>query len=74
MKPLGAWMPDLVIRVDFFSSWCVDALPRCWWLPALTYPTGFLTAVLQVGMILLIAICLRFRFLVAIVLQSLSIV
>ena len=21
----------------------------CWWLPAMTYPTGFLTAVLQVS-------------------------
>lgn len=49
MKPLGTWMPDLVFRVDFFSSWVVDALPKAWWLPALTYPTGFLTAVLQVS-------------------------
>ena len=26
-----------------------DSLPMCWWLPAMTYPTGFLTAVLQVS-------------------------
>lgn len=49
LKPLGSWMRDLGARVDFFSSWIDDALPVCWWLPAMTYPTGFLTAVLQVS-------------------------
>jgi hypothetical protein len=35
--------------VEFFSGWVDDKLPTCWWLPAMTYPTGFLTAVLQVA-------------------------
>ena len=42
-------MRDLSDRILFFSSWLNDSLPMCWWLPAMTYPTGFLTAVLQVS-------------------------
>lgn len=49
LKPLGSWMRDLSLRVDFFTGWVDDKLPICWWLPAMTYPTGFLTAVLQVA-------------------------
>lgn len=49
LKPLGSWSRDLSTRVDFFRSWVDDQLPSCWWLPAMTYPTGFLTAVLQVS-------------------------
>ena len=49
LKPLGSWMRDLNDRVVFFHSWVFDALPMVWWLPCMTYPTGFLTAVLQVS-------------------------
>jgi dynein heavy chain, axonemal len=49
LKPLGSWIKDLIQRVDFFSSWAEDRLPNAWWLPAMTYPAGFLTAVLQVS-------------------------
>jgi dynein heavy chain len=49
LKPLGAWIVDLQRRVDFYVSWIDQAMPTCWWLPALTYPTGFLTAILQVA-------------------------
>lgn len=49
MKPLASWMRDLSARVEFFNGWVVDCLPQCWWLPAMTYPSGFLTAVLQVS-------------------------
>lgn len=48
-KPLGTWMRDLMMRVEFFTGWVEDSLPTCWWIPAMTYPTGFLTAVLQVS-------------------------
>ncbi len=48
-KPLGSWMRDLALRIEFFCGWVDDKLPTCWWLPAMTYPTGFLTAVLQVA-------------------------
>ena len=49
LKPLGAWMVDLGQRIEFFTMWIDSKLPTCWWLPAMTYPTGFLTAILQVA-------------------------
>ena len=49
LKPLGGWIKDLNERVQFFSSWVDDKLPMVWWLPAMTYPTSFLTAILQVA-------------------------
>ena len=36
-----------VSRVDALKKWIDEALPRCFWLPGFTYPTGFLTALLQ---------------------------
>mmetsp|Transcript_15509 Transcript_15509/g.50489 ORF Transcript_15509/g.50489 Transcript_15509/m.50489 type:complete len:200 (+) Transcript_15509:4520-5119(+) len=47
LKPLSSWMRDLVSRVDALQRWIDEALPRCFWLPGFTYPTGFLTALLQ---------------------------
>jgi dynein heavy chain len=49
LKPLGSWMVDLAQRCEFFTVWIDSRLPQCWWLPAMTYPTGFLTAILQVA-------------------------
>jgi len=49
LKPLGTWMGDLQIRITFFREWIENTLPVCWWLPCMTYPTGFLTAILQVS-------------------------
>merc|ERR1719240_1579351 len=47
IKALAPWMRDLVERVEAFDAWINDALPRVFWLPSFTYPTGFLTALLQ---------------------------
>jgi len=47
IKPLGAWMRDLGTRCAMFQDWSDNALPKQFWLPGFTYPTGFLTAVLQ---------------------------
>lgn len=47
LKPLGAWTRDLARRVSELAKWVDDCLPRCFWLPMFTYPTGFLTALLQ---------------------------
>eukprot|EP00111_Clytia_hemisphaerica_P023720 TCONS_00069889-protein len=55
-KSLSSWVTDLRIRVQFISRWleCVtindvtySTPPRSIWLPALFYPQGILTAVLQ---------------------------
>jgi dynein heavy chain len=47
LKPLTSWTRDLSMRCGTFSSWITKALPPAFWIPAFTYPTGFLTALLQ---------------------------
>lgn len=47
-KPLGAWTRDLSMRVEQFSQWATTTHPPVlFWLSGFTFPTGFLTAVLQ---------------------------
>ena len=46
-KPLGSWMIDLVRRCEQFATWSETDLPKHFWLPGFTYPSGFLTAILQ---------------------------
>jgi dynein heavy chain len=45
-KPLS-WMLDLIRRCEQFADWSQTELPKQFWLPGFTYPTGFLTAILQ---------------------------
>ena len=48
LKRLGSWTMDLVSRVAHFHSWANTTHPPVqFWLAAFTFPTGFLTAVLQ---------------------------
>ena len=48
LKPLASWTRDLVARVDQFENWATTAhAPMVFWLSGFTFPTGFLTAVLQ---------------------------
>ncbi|CAH8605754.1 unnamed protein product [Dicrocoelium dendriticum] len=48
LKPLGSWARDLSTRVDMFAKWARTAhAPKAFWIGAFTFPTGFLTAVLQ---------------------------
>lgn len=48
LKPLGSWTRDLVNRVKHFAKWAETTHPPLvFWLAAYTFPTGFLTAVLQ---------------------------
>ena len=50
LKPLASWTRDLILRVKQFSTWAESAHPPVlFWLSAFTFPTGFLTAVLQTG-------------------------
>lgn len=46
-KPLGSWMLDLVRRCEQYANWSEIELPNQFWLPGFTYPSGFLTAILQ---------------------------
>lgn len=48
LKLLGAWTRDLIDRVEHFANWAQTTHPPLlFWLAAYTFPTGFLTAVLQ---------------------------
>ena len=47
IKPLGLWVRDLLARVEQLNAWVTKDFPRVFWLAGFTYPTGFLTAVLQ---------------------------
>ncbi|KAJ8964948.1 hypothetical protein NQ314_004503 [Rhamnusium bicolor] len=48
LKLLGSWARDLSARVDHFTVWSETTHPPLFfWLAAYTFPTGFLTAVLQ---------------------------
>lgn len=48
LKPLDAWMRELVARTQQLAHWANSGPPSVFWLGGFTYPTGFLTAVLQV--------------------------
>ena len=49
-KPLGSWTRDLISRIAQFSEWAVTTHPPILFnLGYFTFPTGFLTAVLQVS-------------------------
>ncbi|XP_028810290.1 dynein heavy chain 2, axonemal isoform X2 [Denticeps clupeoides] len=48
LKPLASWTRDLCQRVEQFAHWAEAAHPPVlFWLSGFTFPTGFLTAVLQ---------------------------
>ncbi|OQR83321.1 dynein heavy chain [Achlya hypogyna] len=47
LKPLGAWTAELEMRVEQMRRWAHVAQPVVFWLAGFTYPTGFLTALLQ---------------------------
>jgi dynein heavy chain len=49
LKALGPWTRDLLARIEQLARWVEGTYPRLYWLGGFTYPTGFLTAVLQVG-------------------------
>lgn len=47
-KPLAAWMRDLIERIEMFREWATNQRPPIiFWMSAFSFPTGFLTAILQ---------------------------
>ncbi|KAJ3123528.1 Dynein heavy chain 2, axonemal [Physocladia obscura] len=47
LKPLASWTRDLIQRIEHFSDWSKGTEPKLFWLGAFTFPTGFLTGILQ---------------------------
>jgi dynein heavy chain len=46
LKPLGSWVTDLVLRVEFLAKWLYEGAPSSYWLSAFFFPQGFMTAAL----------------------------
>lgn len=62
MKPLASWTRDLIQRVDQLEKWSETAHPpTIFWMSGFTFPTGFLTAVLQTSA-RLYNVCLPFKY------------
>ena len=47
LKPLAAWSRDLILRWEQLVNWAAHGPPKVFWLAGFTYPTGFLTALMQ---------------------------
>ena len=47
LKPLGSWTRDLTARLEQIHGWISGSYPGVYWLAGFTYPSCFLTAVLQ---------------------------
>jgi dynein heavy chain len=47
LRPLGSWTRDLLMRLEQIDGWIENGYPRVYWLAGFTYPSCFLTAVLQ---------------------------
>eukprot|EP01017_Pseudomicrothorax_dubius_P045834 TRINITY_DN7991_c0_g2_i3.p1 TRINITY_DN7991_c0_g2~~TRINITY_DN7991_c0_g2_i3.p1 ORF type:complete len:773 (+),score=234.51 TRINITY_DN7991_c0_g2_i3:90-2321(+) len=47
LKPLGSWVDDLVMRLEFMREWIELEVPKSYWISAFFFPQGFLTASLQ---------------------------
>jgi dynein heavy chain len=47
LKPLGAWVKDLVLRLEFVDTWLRRGPPRSFWISGFFFPQGFLTGTLQ---------------------------
>jgi dynein heavy chain len=49
LRPLGAWLSDVLMRQRQLEGWTADLMtPKVTWLPGLFNPQAFLTAVMQV--------------------------
>jgi len=46
-KPLSFWLPDLIVRIEQLNQWGMYGAPKVFWLTGFTYPSSFLTALLQ---------------------------
>jgi len=47
LKPLAAWVDDLVQRIGFISTWEAQGAPASYWISGFFFPQAFLTGTLQ---------------------------
>jgi len=46
LKPLASWVADLIERVAFFKEWVDKTNMPSYWISAMFFPQGFMTACL----------------------------
>merc|ERR1719336_3024242 len=47
LKPLAAWVDDLVERLNFICTWIKNGIPKIFWISGFFFPQAFLTGTLQ---------------------------
>lgn len=47
LKPLGAWVKDLLERLTFVSNWIAQGIPAVFWISGFFFPQGFMTGTIQ---------------------------
>ena len=47
LKPLAAWVLDLVERMQFIQDWIDNGIPAIFWISGFFFPQAFLTGTLQ---------------------------
>jgi len=47
VKPLSAWVNDLISRVEFMRTWEQQGTPACFWLSGFFFPQAFMTGIKQ---------------------------
>lgn len=47
LKPLAAWVSDLVTRIEFIKEWIDRGIPSVFWISGFFFPQAFLTGTLQ---------------------------
>ncbi|XP_055888364.1 dynein axonemal heavy chain 1-like isoform X4 [Biomphalaria glabrata] len=47
LKPLSAWVADLIQRMAFINKWVDNGIPSVFWISGFFFPQAFLTGTLQ---------------------------
>ncbi|GFN88548.1 dynein heavy chain 1, axonemal [Plakobranchus ocellatus] len=47
LKPLAAWVTDLITRMEFINTWVDSGIPKVFWISGFFFPQAFLTGTLQ---------------------------